>query len=856
MRNEPKQRGSALMMVVGLLTMIGMLGATFLIITRLDARQSMILESKSQATPLGAGIVARAADIVVEYMKMDSDGPHGAVRAGMAGWVDMLYYPDDTLAKHLALDAVAVPHKSDILGTSADLVDCDQDGTDDAYLKASGVVNSKGEEYYVALKLVDLGGKLNVNVAGSSAEADLTTPLSPANINLKGFVSDSAYLGTDADNPGIHNLRCGKDQGVILPLLQFWTECGKRVMEPDTSTNSYLPFSVGDEVPLRWQADGASSRSGRLYKALKLAPTDVYDSRDEMTTYSISRPMLMRANSTTFKKVPLDTSTPEKRQAIFDQMVRALDKDLGWCGDTARRERWAAHFVANLWAYQSAGVTDAPWAFTGGGATAYGVVPEIVITDAFAKQKKDTGVAPDLNDDAAYGYAIELMNPTKTAINLASYQLSRNGGAGTALSGTLAANGGRKVIWNFGGGAGKGTADAFFGVATSGWTSMAELDFSGSGTVTMRINKISGGATVPVDQISTATNELNYSCPDKDAPGSDLTRSKYRDDRTSYRSRYNIAVYKDGGATHKLGQTNGVTETGLASTFAKYSAKIIRTEAPLVSVGELGRIYLTGPELNAGTLVSFPYNMVNLPLAYHGFHIMWNQDVWTRAPGRADYHPPRMPSGDGWGPTWTDTPDIPITWEMWFTSLEPYDSDPADADAPKANGIYGLLNVTTASKKALERLPYPTEFTVGGATYTVDAVTAADYIYNYREKLGAYANRATGSGISFLRDETNSLKKGYFHIGEVAIPLADYANNLMGGVAQAVNDDYIDGRDAIYRAVSNSICVQSDSYALFIRIQLTKDSGAYTWTYLAIIDTSSCEKTGDRPTVLMFTEMR
>ena len=142
MRNEPKQRGSALMMVVGLLTMIGMLGSTFLIITRLDARQSMILESKSQATPLGAGIVARAADIVVEYMKMDSDGPHGAVRAGMAGWVDMLYYPDDTLAKHLALDAVAVPHKSDILGTSADLVDCDQDGTDDAYLKASGVVNS------------------------------------------------------------------------------------------------------------------------------------------------------------------------------------------------------------------------------------------------------------------------------------------------------------------------------------------------------------------------------------------------------------------------------------------------------------------------------------------------------------------------------------------------------------------------------------------------------------------------------------------------------------------------------------------------------------------------------------------
>ena len=189
MRNEPKQRGSALMMVVGLLTMIGMLGATFLIITRLDARQSMIIESKSQATPLGAGVVARAGDILVEYLKIGSDGPHSTVQAGRNGWLDMLFYPDDDLCEHLATDEGAAPHKSDILGTSTTLVDCDYDGTDDAYLVASGVVNSKGEEYYVALKLVDLGGKLCVNVTGSNADADLTTPWSPAKVTTVRFVT-------------------------------------------------------------------------------------------------------------------------------------------------------------------------------------------------------------------------------------------------------------------------------------------------------------------------------------------------------------------------------------------------------------------------------------------------------------------------------------------------------------------------------------------------------------------------------------------------------------------------------------------------------------------------------------------
>jgi len=841
------------MMVVGLLTMIGMLGATFLIITRLDARQSMILESKSQATPLGAGIVARAGDILVEFLKIDSDGPRGSVRAGVAGWLDILQYPDDTLAKHLALDGVATPHKSDILGTSAELVDCDQDGTDDAYLVASGVINSEGKEYWVALKLIDLGGKINVNVAASNADTDLTTPLSPANINLRGFVTDPAYLGTDASNPGIHNLRCGKDQGVIVPLLEFWPQCGWRVMEPDTGTHSYLPFSVGDEAVLRWQGGGGSARSGRLYKALKLAAADVYNSRDDLTTFSVCRPMLMRAHSNGYRKVPLDTSTPEKRQAIFDQVVRALEADLDW-GDAAKRQRWAAHFVANLWAYQSAGNTDAPWAFTSGSVTAYGLVPEIVITDAFAKHTKDTSTDPMVpNDDHAYGYAIELMNPTKSAVNLASYQLSRNGGAGAALSGSLAANGGRKVIYSFGGGASKPTADVFFGTTTSGWTEMTGVDFSGSGTTILRINKQVAGKTVPVDQISTASDELDYSCTDKDAPGDDATRSKYRDDRTTHRSRYNIAKYKDGGAGHKLGQTNGIGDGEFSGNIAKWSAKIIRSEAPLESLGEVARIYVVGPESNGGTLGSFPYNMTRIDRADLADAFMFREDL-MRSPGRTDYHPIRLSSLGGWGGG--AFPDIPVAWEMWFTSLQPFDEDPSDEDAPKAEGLYGLLNVNTASKKALERLPFPENFSVGGTTYTVSATTAAEYIYNYREKLGSYANRASGAGMPELRDETNSLKKGIFCISEVAIPLGDYANNLMGGTAKAVNDDYIDGRDAIYRAISNSICVQSDSYALLIRVQLTKESGAYTWTYLAVIDTSMCEETDDRPTVLMFTGIR
>ena len=845
MMNRPKQMGSALMMVVGLLTMIGMLGATFLIITRLDARQSMIIESKSQATPLGAGVVARAGDILVEYLKIGSDGPHSTVQAGRNGWLDMLFYPDDDLCEHLATDEGAAPHKSDILGTSTTLVDCDYDGTDDAYLVASGVVNSKGEEYYVAMKMIDLSGRLNVNVAGSAAAGDFTKPLSPANIDLRGFVGDLAYLGTDIDNPGIHNLRCGKDQGVIVPLLQFWPECGRRVLEPDTTTSSidYLPFSVGDEVPLRWQGDGASARSGRFYKALKLAPGDVYDSRGDLTTYSISRPLVPRATSSLTRKVPLDTSDGDKRQAIYDQ-VFAVSKEFGWFGDDTKRAKVAAHFVANLWAYQSPGVTDAPWAVSGGGVTAYGLVPDIVITDAFAKHTKDTSADPMTpNDDQAYGYAIEVMNPTETAVNLSSYKLN-----GTPMPNVpLGANGGRKVIYNYGGGANKVTEDVFFGATTSSWQVFSGVDFSGTGD--LRMSKTSGGTPVPVDQVS--SSELGYSCANKDDPVDNNTKSKYRDDRTSHRSRYNIAVYKDGGTGHKLGQTNGIADSEFASTIAKWSAKIIRTELPLEAVGELGRIYFTGPELDGTNLVSFSYNMAHAPITLPGFSLMFHQDKF-RGPGRTDYRPIRLSGTGGWGPTLNEYPDVPFALEPWLTVLTPYEDE---SSSTKANGVYGLLNINTASKKAMEQLPFPTSFSVGGTSYNVVAATAVDYIYNYREKLGAYSNRASGAGINYLRDDTQSLKRGYFYISEVAVPLGNYANALMGGVAKAVNDDYIDGRDAIYRAISNSICVQSDSFALYIRVQLGK-TAAYTWTYLAIIDTSTCEEEDDRPTVLMFAEIR
>lgn len=841
-----KSRGSILMMVVGLLTIIGMLGTTFLVITRLDARQSATIEAKSQVTPLAAGMTAVVAKALAKVLYIGSDGPYSSKKKyqdlGRKAWGKYVIYPSDKCSAFLAGDG----HPSFIVDEDkANPQDWDKDGKNDAHLFDTMVMNPEGKKYYAAIMVEDTGGRVCVNVAASGKTGEITSPVSPANIDLKGFLGEMAYMGSGdgKDHPGLHPVRCGKEVGQDMPSVEaFWEGLGCRLMNP---ASSFRPFSIGEEVTLRTSSTAEAMGGGRMYKILKNA--GVYAKRQHLTTYSVSRALVRRPwIMTKSEKVLLDTSTG--RDAIFQQAFKALT-DVGLVSNPVLLRIMAGNFVANLWAYQSPGMTDSPWAFNVPGTiyVVYGLAQGLVITEGYARHIKATN-APD-NNNWAWGYAIEVMNPTKTAIAMgSSYQVQGPGGTPAAVSGSpsVAANGGKVVLYSFGSGGGyDGDAAGFFGGIGGNWYEVPQVDFSGPED-NVRVYLLRDGA--PVDTIW--NSDLDYDCDNKSNPTqASPAKDARRDDRTSNRARYNIGEYKL-GSSHALGAANGVTdgELNAASGGAKYSAPIIRggkdgNGGKIESIGELGRIYCIGSFSRPGALgatMSFTLGY-NYGISGLASGALLNTD-WTGAPGRLDYCPFKV-KGSGWGGG--KYPDIPVAWEEWFRVME------GEEDGG-IHRFYGLINVNTADKQVLERLPLPASITVAGVSYPVDASAAAQAIINYRNDTGR-------PSITSLRAHADSNFKGFLSASEVAVPLAKYAEGLMGnpskGSALRKSTDFIDGRDAIYRAIANCITVHSDVFVARVRIMLDNPP-EYTWYFLAVIDRSNCTETSDRPVVRLFTEAR
>ena len=58
MIHQYKRRGSVLLMVVGLLTIVAMLGSTFIFISYLDARQTQAVAERNHVDPLARGVLS------------------------------------------------------------------------------------------------------------------------------------------------------------------------------------------------------------------------------------------------------------------------------------------------------------------------------------------------------------------------------------------------------------------------------------------------------------------------------------------------------------------------------------------------------------------------------------------------------------------------------------------------------------------------------------------------------------------------------------------------------------------------------------------------------------------------------
>jgi hypothetical protein len=929
-----RKRGSVLLLAIGLLTIIAILASTFLIVSNLDAQETEILVTKAQADPSAEGIVSLLQFWLGMDMYADDKGPFGAVADGNTGWAQFIDAVGDANAR---IDQfLSQPY--DRLNTTkfytralwtkifdetplADVsADVDGDDANDAELYPiypDANTEERESNFYRAVRVVDLSGKLCINTAGqvflngdgSWKTSDLSWPdeMSPCLIQQSKLLGDPVYQK-------VHRSRCKGLNNV--PLRKYDEECGRKLLTP---RNVYDPFGIGDEVFLLWcerlgarREEDPAVFSGRL--AYKLA--DDQGLADELrllnTDPNKERGNCIKRMLTTFSSTAAVVRKPDpdkglvelewlqdcrtNKQGVYNRMFQMLQR-LGIGGTESEQKLMAAHFTANLEAYLSPGWEGFPWTFKPDGAdfTVYGLKQDLVITEVFAKH---FGPSDPNAEDGAWGWAIELMNPTHSNLSLTGYSLEVKGSAAVGipsgsvggvpedLSQLASLTAPKAVLYRFEPQPKcKTSLQEFFGVTSvTGWVECKSVNWGENADQVVRLLRVSGSENVPMDEFSTAkmggyVRSTDPNDPSAGTPASPVVASIRRDDRVQTAAggslpltNYNLGYWTTAGQPGP-GLDNGLTDDstmeGLGKLGDAFGAGILEAERTptditrtkellLDSVGDLCNIYLCGPVKDEG---GFPQRVIRQE----------DSSIFRSSPARGRLpFCPNFPGGTengvsygGYNPgTYPDVPAGCMYGEFFTTVVRHH--------RPRERSrIYGLINVSTALRDVLLCLPWPTKVPrlgrreveasppAGEKYYLVSPETAVNYILQYRESGGRQAN----GGVAGLRSGSSGYA-AFLTPGEVAIPLATYMDQVMmaGAPAQAQlavkrHPDYLRTRNALYRAIAGCITTRSDTFAAYIQIRY-RTGGRYKWNYLAVLDRSNVLQRKDTPAIILFTEVK
>ncbi|MCE5278144.1 MAG: hypothetical protein ABFD92_04650 [Planctomycetaceae bacterium] len=495
------------------------------------------------------------------------------------------------------------------------------------------------------------------------------------------------------------------------------------------------------------------------------------------------------------------------------------------------------HFVANLWAYLS-NLDPTTHAFKVG--KAYGVVPQLVISEAFAQTYPESN--PGVGDHG-WAYAIELMNPTNQSIPLGNYAFSSGTASEVRLStigcpANLAA-GAKIVLYSFGGKkfenrlqAATANDAALFGVSANvmGWKRVGDstsslLDFAQANTAggaikLYRLVTDNGNHVIPVDSVTGADIGFTIKDPKTETrTGSPPTPFVgMRDDSwaTNFGGRGRaIVAAMEKKTLHSLGLAadNGITDDSINASPVSKGFFIRKGETIPATLGEVLGRFIVGPE--AETAVTEYKDLPRQLLALAASQTRGKLDYKGEAPA-----------------AWTkDYPNINFSCVIpeLLQMLPTHDS--------VATGVqYGLININTASKKVLSQLPFPLTLKMGATDVT-----------EWNSKRDTHI-AAIADAIIAKRDATP-----YTTPGAVAADIVDYTRTKVLGSTTGLG--YYEAQNALWNAVSNCVTVSSDIYAVYIRVQLGSAGTQGTKFYVAIIDRSNCKLPTDQPAILMTTRV-
>ncbi|MEI7837838.1 MAG: hypothetical protein WCK05_15665, partial [Planctomycetota bacterium] len=185
MSRRTHNRGSVLLMAVGLLTIIALLGGAFLIVAGLNRKVAGSFASQGRMDVVAKSKLLEVAMLVGQDVPLN----------------DTATWPRSTVARK-GVDAIGDSLDDTYLVTydpAAMVVDPPAGA-----MKPSGVKDSGGNNYMVGYRVIDGSGMVDINVAEKPAEATAMTVMTASNLSLQRYLNDGAMasqIHTGASTP-------------------------------------------------------------------------------------------------------------------------------------------------------------------------------------------------------------------------------------------------------------------------------------------------------------------------------------------------------------------------------------------------------------------------------------------------------------------------------------------------------------------------------------------------------------------------------------------------------------------------------------------------------------------------------
>jgi len=852
-KTAPKTRGSVILMSIGLLTVIAMLGATFLVIAHMDRKQNRAL---ANAAPITMRSVARneltriCADRLAD-LHIGANGPYSNA-SDANETIDYPHentdpalasiepYDDSGTLRWLHISNTGVLDPNDVVNVRVDandLVDTDGQGynvsgTDyygDSLPWDTGIRDSENRQYYVAVRLIDASGLINVNTADKPDNAAADTPMPVTNVSLAALLDDPNACDR------IHNLRSSLDPNAGLAISDYNEQYVIRPLNPVRSANtsppppayeSPLPFGMPDLLAMAWRDSLPNTACDRLYNTLTDDTVCAY-----LTTWSAACDYPRVSTGTLQHRVNPNTATFDELNAAFlDITTRMTDV---WATPDAQKTA-AAQLAVNVIDYVDTTNDVTALEVPGvSGTYVYGIERQPFITECW--QRKEWLPEGDPMGAVQQMSAIELWNPYASVISLSGLQIEISGTPANIASLPATLDPDARIV----------IVSDPNDIRTAPGTAYVHNNLNLDNTCKILMPTTGTKAVV----IGTAAT-MDLADPNE-SDLDPLFKTLKRDDDPG-RAKYAVAEYhEDTSVTYciddatcpdeastNLGRANGLGPGDIPDVAP---TPVYVRNGDMINLGDLLRVFYVGPTDTQPldvTLLADPNTADSV----------FNGKLNTM------------------GEVATSTALIPALPPACMLSDYFNVLTPSSANTGGEFTIYGQVNINTAPAAVLACLP--------GLAATTDPNAVIDAIIAYRDDPAGAGNRPS---ITDLRTAP-----GFASSGEIAIPIRTIltptsphswdgnAANPYDIADSGASDDgltHVEGDASKYELnyawLSNQVTVRSDVYIAYIWVAVvddgdTPDPNATMGVerYLAVIDRSNCSADGDVPQVLLFTRIK